>query len=136
VITDTVLNEVLDRADRYCEHCGFTRPGGRFALHHRKLRSHGGDDSAVNLMVVTPSHHNVAFGSIHQEVARSLLLGHIVPEGGDPASIPVRSVLELKLIGTSPHGFVGDHTGYCMACNLPEGNARHQDQPAEEVRAF
>lgn len=85
-----VAEFVLERAEGSCEHCGCIRPGGRHSLHHRLLRSQGGQDTIENLMVVTPEHHNVAPGSIHQEVARSIDLGHIVEAGKDPADVLVR----------------------------------------------
>lgn len=84
-----LVEAVLERAGHYCECCGHTRPGGRYSLHHRQLRSAGGGNTIDNVMVVIPTHHNVAAGSIHQEVARSIRLGHIVPAGQDPALVPV-----------------------------------------------
>lgn len=80
----------LERAGWACEHCGLTRPGGRYHLHHRKLRKQGGEHTMDNLMVVTPSHHNVAAGSIHQEVKRSRRLGHLLSRNDDPSLVPVQ----------------------------------------------
>lgn len=102
-IPTAVAVEVLARAtdDEYgallCEAC--THPiAGAYAFHHRHPRGRGGSrlpwiDTAVNLMVVHAyfgwNCHNLTEYSIHQNPARSRRLGHIVPYGIDPATVPV-----------------------------------------------
>jgi len=125
-IPDYVVRRVLDRAGWDCEHCGLSRPGGRYHLHHRLKRSQGGRHTVENLMVVTPSHHNVHPGSIHQEVAQSLLLGQLLTRGQDPALVPVRLVTAELWPSGRPHEYQPDDTGEsCLICYLPEANARH-----------
>lgn len=99
-----VAAEVLDRAYApelgclVCEACGGLIAGGH-AFHHRHARGMGGAandfpwiDTAINLMVVhgdlSRNCHNLTPYSIHQNPARSRRLGHIVPYGTDPATVP------------------------------------------------
>jgi len=88
-IPATVIAEVHARSAGYCEAC--TRPlgadGGVF--HHRKLRSRGGQDTAVNLMELHPVCHNGHRYSIHGAPDRSERLGHMVAAGVDPATVAV-----------------------------------------------
>jgi hypothetical protein len=125
-IPDFVVARVLERAGWQCEHCGLSRPGGWFHLHHRLLRKHGGQHSVANILVVTPTHHNVAAGSIHQEVARSLRLGQLLNAGEDPVLVPVQLVTADLWPINEQHQFHPDETGEsCWICCLPEANARH-----------
>lgn len=75
------------RAGDYCEACGVIMPLGRGhrAIHHRKLRSHGGGHEPVNLMLVHPLCHNLHTNSIHMRIIRSRRLFHIVDSWDDPA---------------------------------------------------
>jgi len=96
-VPPAIRQACLERAGWACEHCGFTRPGGLYHLHHRKLRKQGGEHTMENLMVVTPSHHNVAAGSIHQEVDRSRRLGHLLRADQDPSLVPVQLAVPKAL---------------------------------------
>jgi hypothetical protein len=64
-------------------------------VHHRKLRSQGGQDTVENLMLVHDVCHNITPWSIHQNPARSYRLGHMVKQADDPADVPV--VIEERL---------------------------------------
>lgn len=103
-IPDRVVAEVLARAGSdilcclVCEACGGAIAGG-YALHHRHARGMGGAandfpwiDAAPNLMVVhgdlARNCHNLTAYSVHQNPARSRRLGHILPFGTNPASVP------------------------------------------------
>jgi hypothetical protein len=59
------------------------------ALHHRKLRSAGGEHSEINLLAVHHRCHNGHTNSIHARPERSYRLGHIVRSWQDPADVPV-----------------------------------------------
>lgn len=108
-IPRAVAAEVTYRAGGYCEACGGPLVGA-MAFHHRMARGMGGAgnhfpwiDTAANLMLVHGdlgwNCHNLTEYSIHQNPERSLRLGHIVPWGTDPATVPVvvaRDLLELR----------------------------------------
>lgn len=65
---------VLDRARHRCERCKAPRP---LQLHHRKLRSAGGDDEASNLAAVCAQCHD----HIHRNPAESAREGWIIRRG-------------------------------------------------------
>lgn len=77
---------VIARAAGRCEHCG--RPlGAKVDIHHRKLRTRGGDDDPANLMAVTPwCHHE----QIHKYPKAAAEAGHQVHSWEDPREIPIR----------------------------------------------
>lgn len=108
-IPPAVAAEVIARATDdetgwlLCEACGGRVTGG-YALHHRHPRGRGGSrlpwiDTPVNLMLVhgdlRVNCHNLTEYSIHSRVTRSRRLGHIVPYGTDPATVPV--IVEPRL---------------------------------------
>lgn len=86
VMPKDVREAVIARAAGRCEHCG--RPlVGKVDIHHRKLRTRGGDDSLGNLMAVTPwCHHE----QIHKYPKAAAEHGHQVHAWEDPNEIPVR----------------------------------------------
>lgn len=63
--------------------------------HHRKLRSQGGTDDPVNILLVSPSLHRF----IHDHPAESYAKGWLVRSWEDPAVVPVVSHPELRLYG-------------------------------------
>lgn len=101
-ITPAVAEEVDERANGYCEACGW--PLGEVGeFHHRHARGMGGAgnhmpwiDTAINLMKVHGRCHNLDRGSIHQNPDRSRRLGHIVSLGVDPATIVIQVVRNLR----------------------------------------
>lgn len=95
-----VADAVLERAMGHCEACGWPAVG-KMDMHHRKLRSHGGEDAVINLIWVHHTCHVIAPWSIHQNPQRSYDLGHMVRENADPAGIPVTVDLHLKGAGRS-----------------------------------
>jgi hypothetical protein len=99
-IPQEVIDAVNARANGDCEACGKPLDSEGYDYHHRKLRSQGGKDEAVNLMLVHAGLrgrcHNLHQNSIHQNPNRSKDLGHIVPRWLDPAEVPV------YLIGHEP----------------------------------
>ena len=60
-------------------------------VHHRKLRSQGGDHRWSNLMPVCRPHHD----SIHRNPALSHAAGYIVLRNEDPWRVPVIPLAEL-----------------------------------------
>ncbi len=93
-IAPAIIAAVQERADGYCEACGGPARG-RMVHHHRLLRSRGGKHTVENLIFI----HDPCHVSIHSYPARSNRLGHMVPTGVDPATVPVvvaRDLLELR----------------------------------------
>jgi HNH endonuclease len=69
-----------------CEFCGDQLRGSdSVAVHHRKLRSQGGNHELVNLALVHTSEHEWA----HAHPAVSYELGWMVRGSSDPAEVPV-----------------------------------------------
>lgn len=90
-----VADAVLERALDHCEACDWPA-AGKMDMHHRLLRSQGGQDTVENLIWVHHLCHVLAPYSIHQNPARSYQLGHMVRSGLDPAQVPVVAVLDLR----------------------------------------
>jgi len=82
-----IAEMVLERAGFYCEKCG--KVGHNFALHHRKLKSQGGQDEVCNLIAVHHECHNMGSQAIHMNPKESIANGWIVPSWADPASYPL-----------------------------------------------
>ena len=81
-----IAETVLDRAGGYCELCG--RPGD-LALHHRKLRSQGGEDEPANLVAIHHHCHNLGTNSVHLNPAMAKKTGFIVPSWAEPTEYPL-----------------------------------------------
>lgn len=79
-----VAEAVLERAANHCEACGW--PGSELILHHRKLRSQGGEDAVDNLIAV----HTGCHRQIHLHPEHAEQMGWIVRSGVDPAQVPVQ----------------------------------------------
>jgi 5-methylcytosine-specific restriction endonuclease McrA len=75
------------RSGGRCEFCGDVFRGA-MELHHRRLRSQGGQDTADNLAAIHPECHLRA----HRFPAQSREWGWIVPSWEDPAEVEVRVV--------------------------------------------
>lgn len=85
----TTRSIVWDRCGGLCEVCGRTMDPTDWALHHRKLRSHGGPDTPSNALAVHHRCHNLATGSIHLAVAHALDQGWLVSSWNDPTRTTV-----------------------------------------------
>ena len=85
IIPNGLRSEVKARADGRCEACG--RWMATTHLHHRKLRSQGGQNTLENLIAIHLTCHLV----IHEQMPRVLAeeYGYIVPEHDDPAEVDV-----------------------------------------------
>lgn len=92
-----IKEQVWGRCGGACEFCGFGISTIRqMHVHHRKMRSQGGDWSLPNLMGVHQACHNTGSFSIHANPARSYKLGHLVRSGDDPAAIPVQLLPSVR----------------------------------------
>jgi hypothetical protein len=79
---------VLERANNYCEACGGAAEKG-MALHHRKLKSRGGKDTAANLISVHHKCHNLGTKSIHLNPEWAERQGFMVASWQDPHEVPI-----------------------------------------------
>lgn len=82
-----IAEAVLERAGNYCEKCG--KVGQDLALHHRKLKSQGGQDAVENLIAVHHECHNMGTKAIHMNPKESIENGWIVPSWAEPAEYPL-----------------------------------------------
>lgn len=82
------LREQVFARDEYCQKCGKTlcEP---VAVHHRKLRKHGGEDTLSNLIALCGTCHNIAPQSVHQNPRDSYENGWLVPSWADPREWPM-----------------------------------------------
>ena len=79
---------VHQRSQGYCEVCGgFIQ--GEGALHHRKLKSRGGKDSASNLIYIHHSCHNMSTDSIHLNPQKAEDKGWMVASWQEPHETPM-----------------------------------------------
>lgn len=80
-------SQVLER-DKWCWVCGLPNPDTA-AVHHRKLRSQGGEDSLTNLIALCHACHNLATNSVHLNPGKSYDKGLLVHSWDDPADVPI-----------------------------------------------
>jgi hypothetical protein len=90
MIDSKIVALVEERASWYCEVCGKVATES-MALHHRKLKSRGGKDSASNLIRVHHSCHNMSTGSIHANPAWAEDKGFMVPSWQEPHEYPMHT---------------------------------------------
>jgi hypothetical protein len=85
---DPVLRGAVFSRDRHCVKCGkpLREP---VAVHHRKLRKHGGQDDITNLIALCSPCHNIAPGSVHQNPRISYENGWLVHSWDNPEECPV-----------------------------------------------
>ena len=77
------------RCKGYCEKCGLPMNEEDCDLHHRKLRSRGGEDTPENALMVHHACHLQHRDSIHDNPAFSLLVGWMVSSWANPAEVSV-----------------------------------------------
>ena len=82
------IREQIEQRDPWCWVCGLPN-GDNFAVHHRKLRKHGGQDEAANLIAVHHKCHNLGTGSIHLAPAWSYERGYLVHSWDEPGEVPI-----------------------------------------------
>ena len=97
---DQALREAVFTRDRHCVKCGkpLSEP---VAVHHRKLRKHGGKDEITNLIALCSPCHNIAPGSVHQNPRISYDNGWLVHSWDDPAACPVTLANGMRVILTT-----------------------------------
>lgn len=136
----------------FCARCG---QSAELELHHRKLRSRGGDDSEANLVGICRDCH----GWIHANPAEATARGWMVSSWDDPATVELiqltvdgREIPHEQVVGG--HGLEGlevhDHVvkpgEKCPTCrrrvNHPKKDASPQSKvtsmrmPAEAAETF
>lgn len=79
---------VWSRAKGYCERCGKSL-SDNWALHHRKLRSRGGLDTADNLVALHHECHNLATNSVHNQPKLASEQGFMVSSWAEPSEVPL-----------------------------------------------
>lgn len=85
---EVVRSLVWARARGYCERCGGAL-SDNWALHHRKLRSRGGEDTADNLVALHHECHNLASHSVHNNPALAKETGFMVSSWEEPSACPL-----------------------------------------------
>lgn len=89
-----------------CEACGGSLNRSAWACHHRLLRSARRADVPLwcpcRLLALHHACHNVAPGSVHQEVARSRASGHLVSRYAEPAHVPADLPLGVRVGLSNP----------------------------------
>lgn len=83
---------LAERQDGWCLWCGKRLPMV-FAVHHRRLRSQGGDNSASNLVCLCHACHNGSTGAVHAQPSLSYERGFLVRSWASPEDIPLTSPL-------------------------------------------
>ena len=86
--TGDLRERLWERCGGYCEVTGEPL-GDSWAMHHRKLRKHGGPDCLSNLLAVTHQAHNLGTDAIHLHPRRSYDHGWLVQSFANPALTPV-----------------------------------------------
>lgn len=79
---------VYQRCKGYCEKCGLPL-GNDWALHHRKLRSRGGEDSVSNFLALHHKCHNIGTDSVHANPSIATAKGFMVSSWNEPNECPV-----------------------------------------------
>lgn len=94
------IREAVFSRDTHCVKCGkFLHDG--VAVHHRKLRKHGGTNDITNLIALCSSCHNIAPDSVHQNPRISYEQGWLVPSWANPAEWPVTLANGSRVLLTS-----------------------------------
>jgi hypothetical protein len=125
MIDKKIVALVVARAQGYCEACG--RPEqATMALHHRKLKSRGGKDSASNLIRVHHSCHNMSTGSIHANPSWAEDRGLMVPSWKETTEYPLigpdGSIVLLQNDGTIITLEKGKENGHNNQGQLGDGS--------------
>ena len=111
---DKALRQKVFDRDESCVKCGKFLYDS-VAVHHRKLRKHGGPNTLSNLIALCSNCHNISPGSVHQNPRDSYESGYMVPSWADPEEwpllLPDGSQVLLKNDGTTLE-IRGKHNGW------------------------
>jgi hypothetical protein len=117
-VDSTLRAQVFFRSQARCERCGTAITYDNMAVHHRKLRSQGGDDTTTNLVCLDHACHNLGTNSVHLKPGHAAKYGWIVRSFEDPTAKPV------FLHGRRPVLLASDGTytnvEYCFNCQTFE----------------
>lgn len=94
---------VILRCGNQCEKCGLALPES-WALHHRKLRSRGGEDEISNVVALHHACHNLGTDSVHANPTQSddngLMVGSWQSPKEKPVILPSGGIVILNDEGT------------------------------------
>jgi len=88
-VNKEVVELVKARANGYCEVCGKPEQAS-MALHHRKLKSRGGQDTVSNLIRICHKCHNRGTKSIHMNPMDAESKGWMVGSWQEPEVAPFK----------------------------------------------
>jgi len=77
---------IVERQEGWCLWCEGAL-GESFALHHRKLRKHGGPDSPENVVALHHECHNLGTASVHLSPKIGYNRGFLVHSWDEPAKV-------------------------------------------------
>lgn len=101
-ISEKTRQRVLERDEHSCVRCGMSIEGSQYSIHHRKLRSHGVDNSLSNLVTLCGSGTTGCHGWVHSHPGEAHTAGFIVSATETPANIMIeRSIRQED--GTTRH---------------------------------
>lgn len=80
--------EVIARQQGYCWWCGIVL-SGKVDIHHRKLRSQGGQDTAENLVALHQLCHNLSREAVHANPKLANSRGFIVKSWQNPEEVRI-----------------------------------------------
>lgn len=83
------LRALVEGRDKVCVRCGVAVPRDEDSLHHRIPRGRGGENAAVNLILLCGSGVSGCHGWVEKHRTAAYRLGYLVPTGIDPADVPV-----------------------------------------------
>lgn len=89
-IPRAVRQRVLERDEYLCRRCWVSIYGRTYSIHHRRLRSRGGDNTLANLVTLCGNGTQGCHGWIHANPRMASRLGWIVSTWANPANVPIR----------------------------------------------
>ena len=81
-------DQVAERQQGYCLWCEGPL-GNTWALHHRKLRKHGGPDEVSNFVALHHHCHNLGTASVHLNPAKAYERGFLVHSWDNHTQTPL-----------------------------------------------
>lgn len=88
-VPQAVRDVVLERDEQQCRRCWRSIVGRPYSIHHRKLRSRGGDDSLPNLVTLCGSGTTGCHGWVHANPEKATTHGWMVESWRKPDEAPI-----------------------------------------------